>query len=152
MTRPGHRALRIGRASMPHHAYLLTVTTCGRCRVFLDSLAAHAACRRFECASLLGDARMLAWVLMHDHVHWLVQLGERKPLHKVVEGLKAGSAREVNRALGRTGPLWSRAYHDHGVRMDEDIRALARYVIANPIRAGLARRAGDYPYWNACFL
>jgi REP element-mobilizing transposase RayT len=89
---------------------------------------------------------------MPDHAHWLLQLGEAKTLPKAVESLKARSARDANQALARTGPLWSRAYHDHGVRTEQDVRPLARYVIANPIRAGLAQRAGDYPYWNASFL
>lgn len=30
--------------------------------------------------------------------------------------------------------------------------AVARYIIANPIRAKLVRRVGDYPYWNAAWL
>jgi hypothetical protein len=32
------------------------------------------------------------------------------------------------------------------------LRHLARYIIANPIRAGLVERAGDYPLWDACWL
>ena len=34
----------------------------------------------------------------------------------------------------------------------EDIQAAARYIIANPLRAGLAERAGDYPYWDCIWL
>ncbi len=94
----------------------------------------------------------MAWVLMPDHAHWLLQLGERESLASVVNRLKAGSARAANTVLGRGGSLWSRAYHDHAVRSDEDVRAVARYIIANPIRAGLVQHVGDYPFWNAIWL
>jgi len=102
----GHHALRKGRASLSSHVYHLTAVTVGRVPAFADPCAAWAASRRFEDAALLGDARMLAWVLMPDHAHWLLQLGESKPLQKVVESLKAFSARDVNDARGRRGPLW----------------------------------------------
>ena len=91
---------------------------------------------------------MLAWVLMPDHVHWMVQLGSAKPLHKVVEF----SAADANVALDRRGSLWARGFHDRALRQDDDLRTVARYIIANPLRAGLARRVGDYPYWNTVYL
>lgn len=99
----GHRALRKGRASLPNQVYHLTTVTAGRAAVFADSGAAWTACRRFDDAALLGDARMLAWVLMPDHAHWLLRLGEAKSLQKVVESLKAFSALDANAALARRG-------------------------------------------------
>jgi hypothetical protein len=38
------------------------------------------------------------------------------------------------------------------LRRDEDLRAVARYVILNPVRAGLVQRVGDYPHWDAVWL
>ena len=43
-------------------------------------------------------------------------------------------------------------YHDHALRQEEDLRAVARYIIANPVRAGLVERIGDYPHWDAAWL
>lgn len=54
--------------------------------------------------------------------------------------------------LGRNGPVWQRTYHDHALRREEDLRAAARYVVANPLRAGLAEGIGDYPFWDAAWL
>ena len=47
---------------------------------------------------------------------------------------------------------FGRGLHDHAVRSDEDFRALARYVVANPLRAGLVSQIGDYPLWDAAWL
>ena len=101
---------------------------------------------------MLADASMLAWVLMPDHVHWLVQLGANRSLPALVRALKAASTSRIRKQLQVTGPLWERAYHDHALRRDEDLRAAARYIIANPLRARLVKRIGDYPYWNAIWL
>jgi REP element-mobilizing transposase RayT len=48
--------------------------------------------------------------------------------------------------------VWQPGYHDHAVRQDEDLRAMARYVVANPVRAGLVKDIGDYPHWDAVWL
>ncbi|OGS72090.1 MAG: transposase [Gallionellales bacterium GWA2_60_142] len=149
---PGHRSLRKGRASVPNGVYLVTTITLERNRLFTDFAVGCAAARCFEDADLLGDARMLAWVLMPDHAHWLLQLGERDPLKRVVNRLKSASARHVNRVRGTYGAIWAKAFHDHGLRGEEDLRDTARYVVANPLRAGMVNRVGDYPFWNAVWL
>ncbi|MBB5520697.1 REP-associated tyrosine transposase [Xanthomonas cannabis] len=148
---PGHRALRRGRQSLPNSAYLLTTTTWQRRAVFADVLLAAAACRAFTAATP-SDARLLAWVLMPDHVHWLLQLGSTTGLANAVSRMKACAARAVNDQRQHHAPVWSRGYHDHALRKDEDLHAAARYLIANPLRAGLVSRVGDYPFWDAIWL
>lgn len=149
---PGHRALRRGRSGLPWHAYLVTTTAFERRTWFADFNAACAASRCFEDERILSGTRMLAWVLMPDHAHWLLQLGGTADLSGTVNRLKSASARSANRVLGRSGPLWQRAFHDHALRAEDDLPAIARYVVANPVRAGLVQRAWDYPFWNALWL
>lgn len=148
----GHCALRKGRVSLPNHAYLVTTTTLNREPFFVDFEVACAAAKCFEKPELLGDAQLLAWVLMPDHVHWLIQLGLHDDICVVVNRLKSFSARMVNRVLQRKGKLWAAAYHDHALRADEDLRVVARYIVANPLRAHLVKRIADYPFWNAVWL
>ena len=150
--KPGNAALRKGRVSQTHGAYLVTTVTVDRVRYFEDFTAACTASRCFEDATILRDARMLAWVLMPDHVHWLIQLGDKGLLSGVVSRLKSASARSANRVLFRTGALWMPAFHDHALRADEDLVLVSRYVVGNPLRAGLAGNIGDYPFWNAVWI
>jgi len=150
--RPGHQALRKGRVSLPHHAYLITTTTLNRQRFFDEFNAGCAAARCFENDSVLGDSQMLAWVLMPDHAHWLIGLGNQDSLGIVVNRLKSSSSRLTNRILERRGTLWEPAYHDHALRAEEDLPAVARYIVANSLRAGLVKRIGDYPFWNAIWV
>lgn len=148
----GHRALRKGRVSLPNHVYLVSTVTRKRKPYFGNFAAGCAAARCFDEARTLGYACMLAWVLMPDHVHWLIQLGDADDLDAVVNRLKSASARAVNQVLRRSGALWSPAFHDHAMRVEEDVRRSARYIVANPVRAGLVERVGDYPFWNAVWL
>ncbi len=95
---------------------------------------------------------MLAWVLMPDHAHWLFELDSNTTLSNVVNRLKSASARRLNRRLDRRGPVWAQAFHDRAVREEDDLKTMARYLVANPLRAGLVERLGEYPFWDAVWL
>src|SRR5687768_11192368 len=110
--RNGHAALRRGRSSGMHHVYHVTVTTHDRTPLFLDFGAGCAAAQHHQDKTCTKHTTMLAWVLMPDHAHWLLQLGEHDTLAAAVTRLKCSTARSVNRVLDRTGPVWARAFHD----------------------------------------
>ncbi|HEY6940768.1 REP-associated tyrosine transposase [Dokdonella sp.] len=148
----GHRNLRAGRASLRGQVYLVTMVTADRARVFEDAFVAAAVCRRIGQSTTWGDAEVLCWVLMPDHWHGLVRLGRSDDLPTTVNRLKARITKAV-RAIDRsTTSVWARAYHDRALRHDEALRDVARYVVLNPVRAGIVRRVGDYPFWNAIWL
>ena len=88
---------------------------------------------------------------MPDHFHLLLQLRDVK-LERVLNRLKSRSALLLNREIGRKGRFWAPGFYDHALRKNEELISVARYIVANPLRAGLVRRLGDYPYWNAMWL
>jgi REP element-mobilizing transposase RayT len=89
----------------------------------------------------------LAFVVMPDHFHWLVQLADETSLSEVVRLLKGRSARVLNQGQVSTKRAWQPGFHDHAVRREEDIEALANYLIQNPLRAGLVESRDEYPFW-----
>ncbi|MHB0818006.1 REP-associated tyrosine transposase [Stutzerimonas stutzeri] len=143
--------LRRGRFSETGRIYLLTSVTHTREPVFTDFTSARLLIDELRLVQQNGWASSLAWVVMPDHLHWLVQLNDRM-LADVMKRVKSNSSRRINRCLGRTGALWQDGFHDRAVRQDEDVVAMARYIVANPVRAGLVRRVGDYPFWDAAWL
>lgn len=153
-TRPGSRALRKGRTSIPGQVYHVTARTKRGLHVFANPVAAFTACAAFHKIEADSDARLLAWVLMHDHAHWLIELGELDDLSHLVARLKNASAGACNDALGaaRATSVWQAGYFDRAIRRDEDLLAVARYVVANPLRAGLVARLGDYSWWDSTWL
>jgi len=66
--------------------------------------------------------------------------------------LKSRSSRSINRVRGVQDRVWQRGYHDRALLRDEDIKGAARYIVMNPLRAGLVRRVGDYPLWDAIWI
>jgi hypothetical protein len=59
--------------------------------------------------------------------------------------LKSYAANRLS-AAGTKTPVWQEGYHDHGLRDGDDYRARLRYLLENPVRAGLAGRVGEYPH------
>jgi REP element-mobilizing transposase RayT len=144
--------LRIGRVSLPNQVYLVTFTTRHRCRLFEDFERSAAVARALHVAAPGSGSRLIAWVLMPDHCHLLAELGQRESLSRMVGRIKAAMARAAHEVEPSLGSIWARGFHDHALRAEENIRDAARHVLINPVRAGLAARIKDYPYWNADWL
>ena len=151
-TRIGHAALRRGRTSTPGQIYLLTFTTHGRQPLFSENCLGMAAAAAITDRRLWVSSQLLAWVLMPDHCHVLLDLGDLEYLPSLVQRLKTNTARHVRQSAPGIKRVWAKAYHDHAIRAEQDMVAVARYVICNPVRAGIVRRVGDYPFWDAVWV
>lgn len=144
-------SLRKGRTSLPNHCYLVTTVTEARQPLFADLVVGRLLVNEMRQCCNSGMADSLAWVVMPDHLHWLLTLRDAD-LPGLLNCLKARSAQQINRHLWRRGRVWQWGYHDRGVREEDDLRAMARYIVANPLRAGLVQRIGDYPLWDTVWL
>jgi putative transposase len=148
----GRSSLRKGRSSEIGRIYLVTFCTMQRRPVFSEWPAARAFSRSLYSRALLRQSRLLSWVLMPDHWHGLVELGPSDTLSTLVGRIKGATANAVNSERGSRGGLWAVGFHGHALRREEDLRSVARYVVLNPVRAGLAEKAGHYPFWDAIWL
>src|SRR5690606_25701340 len=133
----GHR-LRVGRWSEANRIYLVTAVTRNRRPLFRDFALGRIVVAAFRFQEQVGRARTMAFVVMPDHFHWLLQLEAATPLERVVRSVKGYSAWAINHHAGEPdrAPVWQEGFHDHAVRREESLAELASYVIANPIRAG----------------
>jgi putative transposase len=86
---------------------------------------------------------------MPDHVHLLVQgESEGADLKRFVKLSKQHSAFNFASIHGRQR-LWLKYGFVRVLRGDEDTSAVARYIINNPVRAGLVSSPAEYPYWGS---
>jgi REP element-mobilizing transposase RayT len=122
----------------------VTIVSREREPLFRDFPQASCAARHFFAPAVQRHCLTLSFVVMPDHVHWLLEL--KGNLSEAVRLYKA----KVSLSLGEKA--WQDGYHDHAIRSDEDIKQVARYIVANPLRAGLVSDVGDYPYWDAIWL
>ena len=92
--------------------------------------------------------RLLAWVVMPNHVHALLETLPGFPLSGVVQSWKSFAAKQANRLLGRTGPFWMEDYFDRYIRDETHLSATASYIEQNPVSAGLVHNAEDW-HWGS---
>ncbi|MHB9022031.1 MAG: REP-associated tyrosine transposase [Halothiobacillus sp.] len=143
---PGQQALRLGRFSQPNQIYSITTITAHRDPIFADWRKGRVLVRQMRALNMEQAVETRAFVVMPDHLHWLFSLGEPHNLPAVMRMLKAHTARELG------GGVWQAGFYDRAIRAEDDLKTIARYIVANPLRAGLVQRIGDYPLWDAAWL
>ncbi len=93
------------------------------------------------------DYALHAWVVMPNHAHLLITPRVDVPI--LLRQLKGASARQANQLLGQTGqPFWQDESYDHLVRDANEFHRIENHILQNPVRAGLAQSAEEYPWCN----
>ena len=93
--------------------------------------------------------RVLAWCIMPNHIHVVIDPSEGHRLGDIVHSWKSFSANKANRLLERKGAFWHRDYFDRFIRNERHLARTVEYVENNPIKAGLAAESKDWPWSSA---
>jgi REP element-mobilizing transposase RayT len=141
--------LRKGRVSRLGHVYLITAVTFERRRYFEDLSLGRCVVHAMRAQDAAGNTSTLAFVIMPDHIHWLFSVSAEVSLAAIMKQVKGTTAHRINALVHSAGPVWQTSFHDHALRRDTSLVNMARYVVANPVRAGLVERIGDYSLWDA---
>ncbi|OXR31625.1 transposase [Pseudomonas umsongensis] len=149
-TTKAHR-LRKGRHPQSGRIYHLSAVTHERQPVFQDWRTGRLLVHEFRSAQEAGYITFIAWVVMPDHFHWLVEL-HNGDLPKLMQTTKSHCTRLLSQKRGHCAPVWQKGYFGRALRREEDLKAAARYIIANPLRVGYVTHIGDYPLWDAIWL
>ncbi len=115
----------------------------GACHLKHPSMADEMAKKLRESDGTL--CRMLAWVVMPNHVHVLFGVTE-VPMARLVKRWKGSTGRAANNMLGRTGPFWQTDYWDTYMRDPEHQERTVRYLRNNPVKAGLVKHWKHWPW------
>jgi REP element-mobilizing transposase RayT len=127
--------------------FLLTVCAVRRCDPFRDRQVALRVAARLDAGMNGPQGGVLhAWCLMPDHVH--VVIAGAEDVIGWVCAFKSVTMRDA-RAVGWIGRLWQRSFHDRCLdRSGESVERAVRYIVDNPVRAGLVDDVRDWPYWR----
>ncbi len=93
--------------------------------------------------------RFPAWVIMPNHIHCLCiadKTGKKKTLTEIIALYKRYTGREINKVLNKTGRVWVDENFDHWCRTPDKIESVKRYILNNPVKAGLAKQSAVWPY------
>jgi putative transposase len=90
--------------------------------------------------------RLLAWCVMPNHVHVLVETLPGYPLDTVVHSWKSFTAHAANRILKRRGEFWMPEYFDRFIRDEEHLSRAIWYIHENPVKARLVTVVTEWPF------
>ena len=90
------------------------------------------------------------FTIMPNHGHVVCtplekENGEFNSLTEIFQSFKRHTARQANLALGRSGMFWQDESYDHIVRDQAELERVVKYVLNNPVKAGLAN---DWEEWK----
>jgi REP element-mobilizing transposase RayT len=97
---------------------------------------------------------LISYCIMPNHVHLVctpllkeqdIYLG----LTEILHSLKRHTAREANKILGKTGTFWQDESYDHVIRDDAELERIIKYVLHNPVKAGLVKEQAEWK-WSYC--
>jgi REP element-mobilizing transposase RayT len=137
--------LRKGRHSEPRGLYYITKNLLDR-GIFDEQ-------QRTECCASLQEFRrrdalyLHAFVIMPDHYHSLLSLGDRYPLEKALHELSRHMSYPTRQRAKKIP--WQEGFHDHKVRAGDSVVDIVRYIEQNPVEAGLVETADLWPWSSA---
>ncbi len=106
-------------------------------RLMLDVLREEA--QRQNCM-------VLVYCLMPDHLHFLVSPQQEGTSALTFTEQYKGKSTNQSWTVSWRGKLWQPRYYDHIVRAEEDLDAIAEYILNNPVRRKLVEHAEDWPW------
>jgi REP element-mobilizing transposase RayT len=120
---------------------------------WMDRGSGAAILRHPQYAAIVEDAlrffdgkryRLLAWVIMPNHVHVMIEQMDR--LDTILHSWKSFTANRINALRDVRGKVWAREYYDRFIRDPAHFENALAYISNNPVKAGLVRSADDWPW------
>ena len=135
----------------PGGFYHVTSRGNNRQPICLDDVDFAALEDRLGLVAARHELVVLGYCIMTNHYHLFVRIpGER--LSQAISELNGRFAHRANERHGRGGHLFQSRFHAVQIAGDEYLREVARYVVLNPVRAGLVERPEQWPWssYAAC--
>ncbi len=110
--------------------------------LFIDVLRSYVAAGRF---------RVHDFVVMRNHIHLLLTVDENISIEKAVQLIKGNFSLRAQKDLQYRGEIWQRGFSEVRIYDRESFLCHRSYIYENPVKAGLAPTAEEYPYCSAYF-
>ena len=93
--------------------------------------------------------RLLAWCLMPNHAHVVVEIGSENSLGEIAGSWKSFTAKQANKVIGQSGVFWHADYFDRYMRDESHLARTIEYVENNPVKARLTATAAEWAWSSA---
>jgi putative transposase len=123
-------------------------TSLGR-QLLQSKLAAELLIDVLRSYTLAGKFKVHEFVVMPNHFHLLITLNADTSIERAMQLIKGGYSFRRKKERGLAGEIWQRGFSEVRVTDKNSFNAHREYIDNNPVKAGLAARAEDYPYCSA---
>jgi REP element-mobilizing transposase RayT len=128
--------------------YFLTICCHHRRAQFVRPNLVDLVLQHFLHAAVAHEFAITAYCFMPDHMHALVEAeSDQSDLRAFVSLAKQRSGYYFQRAAHTR--LWQEGYYDRVPRSNEPQLEIIRYIVSNPVRAGIVAQPDHYPYWGS---
>lgn len=138
--------------SHPSPHYLITLFTADRRPVFSLFKNARIAIRALQHSDAKGASKTVSFVVMPDHLHWLMQPQAGSDLSKVITEIKQHSACHIQARQNHDIAIWQHTHSCQPLKSNDDITRIANLVVSTPQRAGIVSSPAFYPHWDSVYL
>lgn len=118
----------------------------GRQQVFHQDKEYKAFIELMTEAKTMYDVKMLAYCLMPNHFHLLLQPDKAEELSKCMQWLMTSHVRRHHRSHGTSGHIWQGRFKSFIVQQNNHLLTATRYIEGNPVRARLVKSAKDWQW------
>ena len=105
--------------------------------LFIDVLRSYMRAKKFTVHDL---------VVMPDHVHVLLAIGPKMSIEKAAQLMKRNFSYRAKKEFGVNWEIWQKGFSEVQIPAEESFVQHQNYIDENPVKAGLARSADEYPY------
>jgi len=88
---------------------------------------------------------LYGYCLMNNHFHLLLRPKEAN-ISRIVQSLLVSHTQRYRKHYRSGGHVWQGRFKSPVIQNDEHLLTVLRYIEANPLRAGLVKRADEYPW------
>ena len=139
---------RTARPISPYGVYHVILRGVNRQQIFYDEEDYSAFSHILGHYKYVCGFRLYAYCLMGNHIHLLIRTGE-EPLSTVFKRIGVAFVNWYNLKYERTGHLFQGRFKSDAVCSDRYFFTVLRYILQNPVKAGICKRPQDYPYSSA---
>ena len=145
--KPQRKRLRLAHFdyASPNHVYSLTLCANSKKPPFNNPALAKGIIGSLNYQRDNKQIRLYCYCLMPDHLHLLMSPGAGIDVAEIIQRFKTFTTK-LSWEFECEGKLWQRSYYDHIVRKRKDLLKSCEYILANPVRKGLIKKARDWPY------
>jgi putative transposase len=148
MSRPSRPSNPEDASGRPRTFFVTTSTAAGRPILQSDRMAELLIDVLRSC---VRESRFAVheFVVMPNHLHALITIPGTLTVERAMQLIKGRFSFRARKELGFPGEVWQRGFSDVRITDEASFRQHLLYIGQNPVSAGLAEKANEFPYGSA---